>query len=544
MDKDRSERILNLTLEIIYLLTGEDYTAVIKRPGECVTPTTRPCVSGGLSRAQSPITMPEPHSLTREGNNDQKILELTNKIIQLLTGEVPIKCQEEEWEKLEGPNCLYEDVKMENHQPLTSQDGSSNRNTPERYLHPLYSQDCTEEIPRNPQEYQDNILTDIKVEITDGEEETYVRGDQQCKEEEITTDISSDGCKHWNISEGKFIVSTDCEIEDNITQDSPGENPIALNIHPILHRANKSSDPSDHEKYFPDNKSFTVTLSLHKKQIRHRPKKPFPCSACGKCFSQKVTLVNHQRTHTGEKPFPCSECGKYFSRKSILVNHQRHHTGEKPFPCSECGKYFSRKSILVSHQRTHTGEKPFPCSECGKSFTRKSILVNHQRHHTGEKPFPCSECGKYFSRKSILVNHQRHHTGEKPFPCSECGKRFTQKLYLFEHQRTHTGEKPFSCSVCGKYFAGKSSLVEHQKTHTSEKPLPCTECEKWFRNKPKLIRHQRTHTGEKPFPCSECGKCFAQKSEMIRHQKIHIGPKQLDMKQGCCDSPNIVKSID
>ncbi|XP_063818872.1 piggyBac transposable element-derived protein 2-like [Pseudophryne corroboree] len=96
---------------------------------------------------------------------------------------------------------------MENHRPLTSLDGPSNRDTPERCPRPLYSQDCTEENHRIPQEDQDQNLTDIKVvaikgeeetyvtvikaEDTEGEEETYVRGDQQCKEEEIPTDIST-----------------------------------------------------------------------------------------------------------------------------------------------------------------------------------------------------------------------------------------------------------------------------------------------------------------------------------------------------------------
>ncbi|XP_075070982.1 gastrula zinc finger protein XlCGF66.1-like [Mixophyes fleayi] len=127
MDKDRShmtERILHLTLEIIYLLTGEDYT-VVKTPGKRVTPSSRPCVSGGLSRTQSPITVSPPHSLIHERNNDQRILELTNKIIQLLTGEVPIRCQDvtvyfsmEEWEYLEGHKDLYKDMMMENHQTL------------------------------------------------------------------------------------------------------------------------------------------------------------------------------------------------------------------------------------------------------------------------------------------------------------------------------------------------------------------------------------------------------------------------------------------
>ncbi|XP_063805063.1 gastrula zinc finger protein XlCGF53.1-like [Pseudophryne corroboree] len=149
MDKDsshRTESIIKITLEIIYLLTGEDYTVVKKTSSECEILNSHPRVSGGLSRTQSPIPVPPPHSLIHERHNDQKILELTNKIIQLLTGE--------EGEYIDEHRGLYKDLMMENHRPLTSLEGPSNRDTPERCPRPLYSQDCTEENHRIPQEDQ------------------------------------------------------------------------------------------------------------------------------------------------------------------------------------------------------------------------------------------------------------------------------------------------------------------------------------------------------------------------------------------------------
>ncbi|XP_056393496.1 uncharacterized protein LOC130289486 [Hyla sarda] len=133
---------------LIVSLHTQDYTIVKKTWGECVAPSSHLHESEGRSRARGPITEPPPHSLIHE----EKILELTHRITELLTGEVPIRCQDvavyfsmEEWEYVEGHKDLYQDiVMMEDHRPLTSQDGVIDRNPPERCPRPLYSQDCPE----------------------------------------------------------------------------------------------------------------------------------------------------------------------------------------------------------------------------------------------------------------------------------------------------------------------------------------------------------------------------------------------------------------
>ncbi|CAI9573280.1 unnamed protein product [Staurois parvus] len=122
-----TERILNLTLEIIYLLIGERFPLV-------------------KSADHMTITVPLCGSLKPERDNMQKILEVTKKMMELLTGE--------EWEYLEGHKDLYKDVMMDNQPPLTSPDGSSNENPPERCPRPLYSRDSTQEGHTIPPHHQ------------------------------------------------------------------------------------------------------------------------------------------------------------------------------------------------------------------------------------------------------------------------------------------------------------------------------------------------------------------------------------------------------
>ncbi|PIO28628.1 hypothetical protein AB205_0142830, partial [Aquarana catesbeiana] len=155
MEEDWShmtERILNLTLEIIYLLTGERFPLL--KSGDHMTITVPPC-----------------DSLKPERHNMQKILEVTKKMMELLTGESgnlrdskvevkkEIKVEDDEdgvmgkSEILKKHKDLYQDTMVES---------SSNRNPPERCLHPL---DSTQEGHRIPQHHQSGNLRDCKVDV-------------------------------------------------------------------------------------------------------------------------------------------------------------------------------------------------------------------------------------------------------------------------------------------------------------------------------------------------------------------------------------------
>ncbi|XP_073453628.1 oocyte zinc finger protein XlCOF7.1-like isoform X1 [Aquarana catesbeiana] len=401
-----TERILRLTLEIIYLLTGEDKLVVKKTSGD-----------GDYS-----ILIPL-HSLLVPGrNNEKKILEVTQKIIGLLTGEsenwsninvsVKEKIKEEEadgvkkeLEYLEGHKILYKDVTMENQPPLTSRDGSSNGNPPERCPRSLYSWDSTQEDHTIPHRHQGVAVFSIKTEVKE-EEEMYMSGNQQSlkeaetavtiTKEESSLDVSTGGPNGWNTPEGSLILSGHYNKEDNgLAQCSPGVSIVTQNMQNKNNHMVRSTGWFNSEQ--SNDKPHTILPNVQP-SLNIAVKSPDPSNP-------KESSPHHVR-----------ECENSFNKHDLVVP-QSISTIERRFSCSECEISFTKKSHFVQHQRTHTGEKPFSCSECGKSYTEKSSLKRHLRVHTGEKPFTCTKCGKCFSDKRNRDNHMKVHTGEKPFSC-------------------------------------------------------------------------------------------------------------------------------
>ncbi|XP_077321571.1 uncharacterized protein LOC143955386 [Lithobates pipiens] len=530
-----TEKILNLTLEIIYLLTRERFCPL--KSGDHMIPSVPPC-----------------DSLKPEGHNMEKILEVTKKMMDLLTGEVPIRCQDvtvyfsmEEWEYLEGHKDLYKDVMMDNQPPLTSPDGSSNGNPPERCPRPLYSWDSTQEghtIPHHHQLcIQSGDLRDSKV---------------KDKEELIEEDDEDGVMEESELPKGHKDLYQDTKVGSSSYRNPPERSPRPPPERSPRPPPERSPRPPPersprplyskqeghtirHHRYVDEDLGLTIVQWEDDVDIKVEEEQEEPVRGDQQSMEEVGMLAEMKKKESSVDIG--SEKGRdvQFTSKRRLRSRPIHNTennganqksrgmgpvtkhlpvppdmrsadlsvpkersvgnpqkvtrqrNKKRFSCPECGKSFTTKAYFAIHKRIHDGPRPFTCLECGRSFISKSYFLRHQRYHSELRPYPCLECGKSFKEKSVLVQHLRIHSGDRPFPCSNCGQRFVQNAHLMRHLRVHTGETPFSCKQCGKGFTRKDMLTLHERGHVNERPFSCTECGKRFKLQFCLVRHQKLH---------------------------------------------------
>ncbi|XP_075698566.1 uncharacterized protein LOC142663687 isoform X2 [Rhinoderma darwinii] len=573
-----TERILNLTLEIIFLLTGEDYGPV-KKSTENGIPSGNPDVSGGRSRTPSPIPELPIHSLIHERNNEQKILDLTNKILHLLTGEVPLRCQDvtvyfsmEEWEYIEGHRDLYRDVMMEDHQPLTS---PGKRDLYKDVMMEEHQPLTSPDLYRVTAELGDSY-TSVSSALYMKNEHNFLKNRQDPRysltnitnhRDNVTEKPASceTGCfgnalytPTYNIRQGTFnTIRRLCDENDPGRQNSINYKHLVFLDHSYAIKTQNKAVTGEENNVIDAGTPTCSTQQLLTSEVKEEPKS---CDGGSLPYSNLYTPdgpIQFTAVHIKEEsmqydenpvdrvagpiqdyqstPIKVEQCEVLTNAKSYApadLTRGAFHIKEEPV--SFDGDYVKNAAVYTA--TSHTPQYPTPPFEeerpseidiyltadtqhtnISKEFHRKHV----RQHKSLDKPFFCSECGRHFKCKSGLSTHKKIHIFRKRYSCPECGKSFISHSFFVRHQKIHSGEKPYSCEECGKSFLKASNLTLHQKVHDGTGPFSCGKCEKRFLSSSYLSRHQKIHGVANPFACSECDKWFSSKSELADHQRLH-----------------------
>ncbi|XP_044153150.1 oocyte zinc finger protein XlCOF7.1-like isoform X1 [Bufo gargarizans] len=470
MDKkqsDPTEQVLNLTLEIILLLTGEDYF-VVKKSGERATNRSLQVVEG-TCRVLTDVHLPLPQSMTHKPHSKQRILELTNKIIELLTEEVPIRCQDitvhfsmEEWEYLEGNKDLYKDVMMENEQPLTSlglPTGSTNEYLPMQIQEDQYREDLTNPDIYSPTDQIQQGPSHITEEPHSCEGRSLIESTQQYPFTYVKEDpVSCNGGTLTDQNNCAATYSHALQYEFTYIEEEPstcdGGNFKYQNNTPLDHTHRYLPSHNKDETVLLDGDSLTnpniYEVKDHSSQCSsHVNEDPAPCRGANHYLSTYVKDGKNPDTNSPESQsvandhisvqYSCSECKKCFWSMAELVSHQGIHTAAKLL---QSGTHVFTTAIVHAPPEPPVKHKLLTCSKCGRTFYTKSSLVGHMKthwkvNHLQNETYKCDQCGKCFLSKSLLNMHLRLHFGERPYACSTCGERFMRTCDLGKHQRKH-----------------------------------------------------------------------------------------------------------
>ncbi|XP_075698341.1 uncharacterized protein LOC142663510 isoform X1 [Rhinoderma darwinii] len=473
MDKNRhnlAQQVLNLTLEIVVLLTGEDYVVVKKSRGRGTN------VVDGTRGEVTDVHISSPPSLAHEPHK-KKILELNHKMVELLTGEVPIRCQDvaiyfsmEEWEYIEGhkdiykdvmmedhrnrtpsgKRDLYKDVMMEDHRPLTSpglpKDGTK-ENPPmrlkeERYGGNLTNADVytpTDHKPQNPP----TLIKEEPVSCHMVDPDNYIPTDDT--QQDLSTPLNEE--------------PVSC---DGGTLTDPTKQYLFIHIKEELTSCNggTSTEPN----------IYTAT-DLHTRQYPSTYIKDEPSSCGGGHLEEpKYTSLDHTQQYQ-QKEAPGLEDGGTFTEFNVytIKEHAPQYTSPH-VELSSCGE----GSVVRNSQQ-------YPSAHVKEGTNLPE--TQGRAHESISIQFSCSECRICFLSMTELVSHQGIHIAEKLLHSG---------THVFTTAIVHTPQVPpvkyklLNCPKCERTFYTKSSLVGHMKTHWGE------------------INYLKNET----YKCDQSGKCF------------------------------------
>uniref|UniRef100_A0A8C5M6Z1 C2H2-type domain-containing protein n=1 Tax=Leptobrachium leishanense TaxID=445787 RepID=A0A8C5M6Z1_9ANUR len=576
-----SQRILDVTLEMIFLLTGEDHMVV--KNHEAVTDSGHHQISEGHGRSQSFNTEPPPHSGIHE-QKLEKILELSNKIIRLLTGEVPIRCEDvtvylsmEEWEYVERHKELYEDVLMEDHQPVITLDKSvSNEFHPPVSLWDIGCEKGSEIINNNVEKDLNKTRKGRAESATYTERESLASEERHVPEKEIYPITEPTDYSPIDIKE----EPTSCD-EGNLTDNDMYEPPEHTQTqYTSTYTGAESESHGEGDISHPDISPLPehTQTEYPSTDIKEEPASCDEGNLTDTDMYAPPNLTEYSPTDIKEEPASCDEgnltdndmyeppehtptqyTSTYTGAKSETHGGDISHPDISPLPEHTQTEYPSTdikeesptygegnltdSDIYEPPEHTQTewsidniGEylksNPNPVEINHTESLIESRKPDHSIYYTDLLPHnsvynghsvPSTEMGKVSYCESDLLIHETD-CRQEPFSIMFSEENSSAESDL-KDQHVHIKGQPVSCHEFGKVFAQSSSLSKHKRIHKGNFFFKCAECGKCFSRASYLAAHERIHTGEKPFKCTECGKCFSQVCNLAVHKRIHTGEK-------------------
>ncbi|XP_077322399.1 uncharacterized protein LOC143956163 isoform X3 [Lithobates pipiens] len=518
-----AEKILDFTLEIIYLLTGESFPPL-------------------NSDDHLTITMPSTHSLKPNRNNENKILEVINKIIDLLTLE--------EWEYLKRHKDLCKDAMMENKPPHTSPDGSSNGNPPERCPRPPYSRDSTQEDHTIPHHHQVDRSSNGKP-------------PERCLRPPNSRDFTQEDHTiphHHQVDRSSNGKPPERCLRPPNSRDSTQED------HTISHKSINQSDCSVKKGIKEEDEVGVMEKFLegHKDPFKNIMMEPSgdtnPPERCPRpLYSWDSTKEDHTIPHhpqgeerinikveVKEEEVQMDVGGDQPSTEEVGMNMKSEQEDFSP-PLNTDGcdvRNSSERRLLLSPDcnsednvipQDPTGGNPnTPNIHHRPSCPETSMDPSDQSHikiHTGDHHYSCPECGKSFSKKGDLDEHKRIHTdgcdvrnsSERRLllsaDCKSEDNVITQDPPGGNQNTQNIHHRP-SCPETSMDPSDQSHIVSadvNLRSHTADKSTDPSNPEETS------LPLEGIHGYEKLFSCSECGKCFNKKGNLDKHKRIHTG---------------------